>query len=202
MRTFLIIGMIHYFMIGSGSLDQRPEWPAFQPLHEARTFVGLASGSDAPVLLFIKNAAGVSIYRLVCHSGNYDGDTEYNFSGTFQCALFAVRGDKATSGNLLAANTKDEQSTDWWNRGRMKAAELRGECLAYPEYSTVRHFKLRGMLITFRFDNVEWSTTSNQQHDSVISKFTFSLDVVPDNSAHSSVAELAQGPKPPASCYP
>jgi len=81
-----------------------------------------------------------------------------NLSGDFQCGLFALKGTTRTSGNLLAADTKNELSTDWWNRGRMRAAQLRGECLKHPEYSTDRRFKLRGMLLTLRIADVKWST--------------------------------------------
>ena len=45
----------------------------------------------------------------------------------------------------------------------MRAAQLRGKCLAYPEYSTDRHFKLRGMLITLQFSGMEWSAARDQQ---------------------------------------
>ena len=81
----------------------------------------------------------------------------------------------------------------------MLAKQLRGECLEYPEYSTVRHFRLRGMVITLRFTNIEWS---DQKNDPFVKRFTFLVDVVPDATVRNSVAELVQGPKPPKSCYP
>ena len=130
------------------------------------------------------------------------------FSGDFQCALFAVGESGDSTGNLLAANTKDEQSTAWWNRGRMRLAQLRGVCLAYPEYSTVRHFKLRGMVITLRFTDIGWSATKDQQNNPLLAKFTFTLDVVPDKAARGPRDEQTErvaspkGPKPPSSCYP
>jgi len=57
--------------------------------------------------------------------------------------IVCIEGERVITGNLLAANTSDERSTDWWNRGRMRSSQLLGECLAYPEYSTDRNFKLR-----------------------------------------------------------
>jgi hypothetical protein len=202
MKILFGVGLIQFLMLGSSLPGQMPSWPVPQSVHETHTFAGLANGLDTPVSLFIKDSVGLPIYKLVCHSGNYDDDSEYNFSGTFQCALFAVRGEKPTSGNLLAADTKDEKSTDWWNRGRMRAAQLIGECLAFPEYGTIRHFKLRGMVIVFQFENLEWSKPPDHQSDPIISKFTFKLDVAPAKSARSSVAEVPKGPKPPSSCYP
>lgn len=178
-------------------------WVTVQPLREERTFVNPGeNNTDTPFLAFIKSVRGVPVYRLECHNGNYEDESEINFSGNFQCALFALKGDTLASGNLLATNTKNEQSTDWWNRGRMRTTQLLGKCLAYPEYSTLRHFKLRGMLITFGFTDIEWRTSKSQQNNPRLEKFTFTLDVVPDKAAQSPVAEQAAGPEPPRSCYP
>ncbi len=140
-------------------------WPIIQPLHGQRTFINPGRGNaDTPFLALIKDAGGVPIYKLECHNGNYENESEMNFSGDFQCALFALKGDALASGDLLAANTRNEQSTDWWNRGRMRSAQLREPCLAFPEYSTDRRFKLRGMLITLRFSGIQWSAHKNQQN--------------------------------------
>lgn len=136
-----------------------------------------------------------------CHNTDYNGEAEINFSGDFQCALFAIKGATLISGDLLAADTKNERSTDWWNRGRMLSGQLRGKCLAYPEYSTDRHFRLRGMLLTMRFTRLEWGTLKDQQGHRMVARFTFVLDVVPDTSAHTARTEVPRGPKP-SSCYP
>jgi hypothetical protein len=150
----------------------------------------------------IIGTSGVPIYKFECHNANYQDGREMNFSGDFQCALFAVDGAKVTSGNLLAANTRDEQSTDWWNRGRMRSAQLRGKCLAYPEYSTDRHFRLRAMLITLGFTSIEWSVRTDQPNNPRLAKFTFTLDVIPDKAAITANAVLPASPMPPSSCYP
>ncbi len=186
-----------------GLLAQVIGWPTVQPLEEKHVFNGAGQdGSDTSVLAFIKDTHGTPVYKLECHNGNYDNESEMNFSGDFQCALFAVKGKTLTSGDLLASDTKNELSTDWWNRGRMRAAQLRGACLQYPEYSTERHFKLRGMLLALNFTNIQWSPRQNRQGDPPLTGFTFTVKVVPDESANSSRAELAAGPIPPAACYP
>ena len=197
--SYAIIGMVSAF----GLRAQVHSWLVIKPVKDSHTFINpREQNTDAPFLAVIKDVYGVPVYRVECHNGNYDGESEINFSGDFQCALFAVNGNGLASGNLLAGNTRDEQSTDWWNRGRMRSAQLRGKCLAYPEYSTNRHFKLRGMLITLRFTNIEWGSKKDQQGNPMLAKFTFTLDVVPDRAAQSSKAELSAGPKPPTSCYP
>ena len=93
-------------------------------------------------------------------------------------------------------------NTDWWNRGRMRAAQFRGECLKFTEYSTNRRFKLRGMLLTLRFADVKWGPRKDQQGELVLAGLTFLVKVVPDESAQSSRTELPAGPKPPSDCLP
>lgn len=189
---------------GLGVAVRANGWPAIRPLHEVHTFrTPVNSNADTPFLAFIRSTKGVPVYKVECHNGNYDNESEIDFSGDFQCALFALwKGSEIASWNLLAANTKNELSSDWWNRGRMHSAQLRGVCLAYPEYSTDRHFKLRGMLVTLRFSDTKWSTGKDSHVNPILVGFTFGLDVVPDRAAQSSRAELPAGPKPPGSCYP
>jgi hypothetical protein len=187
-------------LASSRSFTQQDSWPVVQPLHITRTFAN--AGKDTPFVALIKDTAGLPIYKFECHNGNYENDSKINFSGDSQCALFAFNGSSVTSGNLLVANDRNEQSTDWWNRGRMHSAQLRGECLAYPEYSTDRHFNLRGMLITLRFTDMEWSAPNSERRSPALRKFTFVLDVTPDKAAHSPSAVLPPGPVPPRSCYP
>lgn len=182
---------------------QENGWPVVQAQHEMRTFVDPGSGNtDTPFLALFKNTAGAPLYKFECHNGNYDDDSEMDFSGDFQCALFALNGNTRTTGNLLAADTRNEQSTDWWNRGRMRSAQLREPCLAFPEYSTDRHFRLRGMAISMQFSGIEWSAHKDRQNNPTLRRFTFTLDVVPDKEAHGSRADPSAGPAPPRSCYP
>lgn len=182
---------------------QVSKWSVIRPLEEKRVFINPGeNNTDTSFMAFIKDNDGVPVYKLECHNGNYNDESEMNFSGDFQCALFAVKGTTRTSGNLLAADTKNELSADWWNRGRMRAAQLRGECLKYPEYSTDRRLKLRGMLLTLRFTDVKWGPRKDQQNEPVLAGFTFILKAVPDESVQSSRAEVPTGPKPPTACYP
>lgn len=179
------------------------DWPVVEHLHQARTFISRGRlGKDDAFLAMIRNKSGVPVYELECHNGNYDGEASIDFSGDFQCALFALKGTAITSGNLVAADTPNEQSTDWWNRGRLRSAQLLGECLKYPEYSTNRHFRLRGMLITLRFTNIEWSSQQDKEGSPLLEGFTFVFDVTADPTAHNANTEQPPGPVPPRSCYP
>lgn len=84
----------------------------------------------------------------------------------------------------------------------MRAAQLRGECLKLPDYSTDRRFKVRGMLLTLRFSDVKWDSGKYLQDEPALAGFTFILKAVPDESAQSSSAAVPNGPKPPTACYP
>jgi hypothetical protein len=204
MKTPLKICVIAVVMMPAMMVfAQSRKWPVIQPLEEKQAFINPGqNNTDTPFVLYIKNSGGIPVYKLECHNGNYNDESEMNFSGDFQCALFAVKDKTLLSGNLLAANTKNEMSTDWWNRGRMRSAQLRGDCLKYPEYSTLRHFKLRGMRITLSFTGVKWTSAKYQQNNSVLERFAFMVDAVPDPRAKGSRAEEVEGPPPPASCYP
>jgi hypothetical protein len=172
-----------------------------EPLHERHTFNDLAkSNADTPFLVYLKGTEGVAFYKLECHNGFYENDTGVDFSGDFQCVLFAIDGNKVTTGNLLAVDNKDERSTDWFNRGRILSEQLRGACAGYPEYESVRHFKLRGMLITFQFTDLEWARLIDQ-NKLILNKFTFDLSVVLDKRNQTAAAEPVKGAKPPNSCY-
>jgi hypothetical protein len=200
LRAFALVSLS---ICAVASSAESNKWPIIRSLKEKRVITGLdKEDADASVITFIKDVREVPIYKLECHTGKYDDGSEINFSGDFQCALFAVKGTGLTSGDLLAADTKDELSTDWWNRGRVRSAQLRGECLRYRDYSTDRHFKLRGMLVTLQFTDIKWSNLNDKQGNHLLAGFTFDLKADPDESARSSRSELVAGPTPPISCYP
>src|SRR5579871_504457 len=193
MKTlFLVFGLVS--IIGSAA---DTKWPGIEPAQESRTFSEFEN-SDTPLTLLVRNSAGHPIYKLECHNGNYEGSSEINFSRDFQCALFALSGGTRTSWNLLASSQKPEQNSDWLNRGRMTANQIWGPCGADADYGRIRRFRLRGMTITFRFENLRWfpATDSDQRHR--LEKFTFRVAVVPDKSAQTPDAEPV-GSEPPAS---
>ena len=175
-------------------------WPLIQPLHAEYQFVSPQDpGTEPPSFtLFLKDSAGVARYKFECHTGGYPDESEMTWTEDFQCALFPYARDTVTPVNLLAVDTRAEQSVDWHNRGRMTAAQLQGDCLQYPEYSTLRHFRLRGMDLTLAYTDIAWAGEKTAQ----LQKFTFTLDAVPDKDAKTPMAVAADGPEPPKDCYP
>jgi hypothetical protein len=156
--------------------------------------------ADLPAFTFyLRDAGGTSMYKFECHVGGYPDDSELQWTGDFQCALFPYRGDTVTPVNVLAMDSHAEQSVDWHNRGRLLANQLQPPCTDYPEYSTLRHFRLRGMDMTLAYTDIVWAQGSKGP---ILQKFTLTLDVAPNKDAKTPQAEVAAGPSPPKSCYP
>ena len=172
-----------------------PPDETIQPVHAVFHFQRPEANADVPFTVFLQNGAGKQVYLFECHTGANPDTSELAWSGDYQCALFPFRDDSVSAVNLLAVDDKQEQSADWYNRGRLLAKQLQGDCLDYPEYSTLRHFKLRGMDLTIGYSDIVWQGTK-------LEKFTLHLDVTPDPDAKSPVAEPAAGERPPRSCYP
>ena len=145
------------FMVIRSSPLRATTWPAVQPFHQRRIISLQDPTRDVPWRFTIRTQGDV-VYRAECHTGEYEGSFLgiFNFSGIYQCAMFAMKGQRAVSWNLFADNTADEHASDWNNRGRMLADNLRASCARYPEYGAVRHFRMRGMVLTMRFENLAW----------------------------------------------
>ena len=204
MKTALVV-FLHALVLTSPEtlFAGGDNWPVIRPLAERHVFTNPGQDNmDTPFIAFINNSDGIPVYKLECHNGNYDDESEMNFSGDLQCALFAIDGGVRVSGNLFAADTKNELTTDWWNRGRMRSAQLRGECLKHPDYSTRRRFSLRGMILTLGFADIEWTFAGDKYTDPVIARFTLIVNAIPDPTVKSPRAEKVRGPAPPELCYP
>ena len=187
--------LIFWITSACGQLAQVDNWPVVAPFSSTKTFVDAGKdGADTPLIVTIKDTDGNPVYRLECHNGNYEDTSGMNFSGDFHCALFAIHGDMRATSNLLASTAAEEQGSDWMNRGRMTSNQLRDQCALYPDFGALREFRLRGMLLTFRYSDLLW--VGDQ-----LAQFTFNVSVVPDTSASSSTAAETSTLKPPTACY-
>jgi len=200
MKTFYRIGVLIVVITGVCITDaEATKWPIIQPLHVDRTFIIDDKSIDTLLVVSIKDVNGTLVYKLECHNGSYDDASEINFSGDFQCALFALRRGERTSGNLLRTDEEVERRSDSFNRGRMIYSELQGRCAANPEYGPVRRFRVRGMFLTMRFTNLQWSRNIGSQRSPLVG-FTVDISVVADETAKSATAERVKTPRPPAEC--
>lgn len=188
--SMLLIHLPHQLAAGYES------WPEVQSLAQTFRIPDVSvTNADTPATASILDLKGRPIYKLECHNGNYSDQSRMNFSGTFQCALFAMKGGSSYGWNLLA--DRNQQDSDWGNRGRMLSEQLRGSCAGWPGYGSVRVFRLRGMKITFTFKDLKWKPV---QHEERLATFTFEVNVVRDPTAKTAEAEILKVPKAPRSC--
>ncbi len=175
------------------------KWPEIRPVQAERTFVDGGSGGDTPFLLLVSDTSRTLVDQLECHNGDYDSVSGFNFSGDFHCALFALNAGVVTSHDLLASEEEAKIGRDWFNRGRMLASQLWPSCGLYPEYGAIRHFRLRGMVITLRFDALKWFPFERFQRHR-LEAFRFKIVFMRDPDARSVVAEAVKDSVPPTSC--
>lgn len=176
----------------------RAAWPPVLPVHKTYTFAHSGeNGEDTPVKVFVLGTTNDTLYRIECHNSDYNDTYDLNFSGDFQCALWAVTRGELTSGNLLADSTKLQQESEWFNRGRLLAKQVSGQCASYPEYGLTRHFRTRGMVVILAFGDIHWSMSTRPRR---IEQFTVDITVEPDSTAQSATSETAIAPMPPRGC--
>lgn len=195
MRTFVCASTFFVLQLAVGQSKQT--WPKVQPFSHEWHILD-ASKADTPVLAYIRDVAGQPAYKLECHSGLYEDESKINFSGTYQCALFAFKDGHRASWNLLA--DRNHRDTDWNNRGRMMAQQLEESCGDTPGYGTHRVFMLRGMRLELVFKDLKWESASGTQAgERQLNSFTFVATAQPDSKAWSPQAAPTKTP-PPSSC--
>lgn len=142
-RTLAIGGVCMLVAAASPMVAQQAHWPTIQPVEVTRTYdVSGRRATDTPLRLIVRDVNGKPAYRLECHNGDYDEESEFNYSGDFHCALFALHGSRASE-NLLATEDSVQQGSDWMNRGRMLTWQLYGACGDVPDNGRTRRFQLR-----------------------------------------------------------
>jgi hypothetical protein len=196
-----VTGVVGMFIAFSSVGAQEAHWPTIRPVQVSRTYDVSGRGpKDTPLLLIVRDTSGRPAYRLECHNGDYDVDSLYNFSGDFQCALFALRGKAVASGNLLATSDPVQGSADWMNRGRMLAWQLySAECADVPDYGRTRRFRLRQMRLTIQFENLRWNAR-RRPLDPGLDDFTVRVRAAHDVSAWTQSAAPAPLKMDPKRC--
>jgi len=126
------------------------------------------------------------LYMLRCHSGSFDGDPDFNYSGLLDCRLTSLY-SKETVSTLLAESAMPTR--DWENRGRFMVNHLRPGCASYPDWGRRRSFLLRGMRITLLIDMETYV-------DSNLVGYSFKATVVPEDKATTAIARKSPVPEP------
>ena len=161
------------------------QWPKVQPIHEHFEFGDIdKAGFDLD--LKSADAGHKPLYVLNCHSGVYEADSGFDYSGLFDCRLVSLYSKEMVSS--LLTDTPD-QIADWHDRGRFLVAHLRKGCATYSDWGQRRGFRLRGMDIVITISGLL------KRKNTVLS---YSVDVVvtDDPSATTPLAEKSPTPEP------
>jgi len=166
-------------------------WPK---IHEVEKTIHV-DNPDSPTVgleLVVKGSDGRDLYRIACHSGNYEphNDSE-DYSGLIQCYVESTYSKESVS-NLLTDTYN--QVSDWHNRGRFISQHLESPCSDVPEWGRLRHFRLRGMEITLAISNAKFAPTgASTPH---VASYDFEVIVRPMPGATGAIAEPVKIPQP------
>lgn len=163
-------------------------WPAVKGLQKSFHFNDV---DKAALNLTINSVSGKPLYALTCHSGSYNDDSDFDYSGLIACKLSSLY-SKETVSTLLTETMK--QTSDWENRGRFLVKHLLPGCGQYPDWGSKRTFYLRGMKLVLSIDD-EVFTRSPDGKD-FLESYSFNVAVRSDPSAVTSIAQPTVVPEP------
>jgi hypothetical protein len=172
------------------------DWPRVAPLSESFFF---PDASKAGAKLYIRGINGEPIYVLECHTYGYEGNSKFDYSGDFECSLGSIYPVHDSYSTLLTYDPI--QTRDWESRARVFAEELYEACADYPEYGRERNFRLRGMKLSFKFSDVQFTRDrlvgDRPRGSLALRSFRFDVQVVADPTAVSQIAEDVPFEEPP-----
>jgi hypothetical protein len=169
------------------------KWPSVTPLKRTFHFI---DGKLIESKLTITGKDNSPLYLLECYLNAFDKkDKTFDYTGAFECRLTPLYDDNYDHKNLLT--DQNPQLRDWHSRGVFKIDEIQCKnvediCIEYPGYGKVRHFRLRGMLLSveiksFKIDHD--SKTTNHLSGDRIKELELEITVTPDPNATSIIAE-------------
>lgn len=166
-----------------------PEWPLVREMEE--TFE-VPQPSAAVIRTYVQSHDGQPLYLFVCRAGldEYFDTLGINYAGDLDCRLMPAELGEVEVNLLVEMPGR----AAWYSRGRMFANELYGPCGDYPEWGRLRHFRLRGMLITLRFFDpqfvsVQGAAAIGRQPPVKLQSYKLRFTVEPDPRATGARAE-------------
>lgn len=163
------------------------QWPTIRDTSGSKHFT---EAKSAALTTTIYSPQGAALYTLECHSGEYEGDRQFDYSGLFHCRL------RSKSSTDLLASLLFESShptSDWEGRARFLLGEVLGDCAKVPDWGAVRHFHLRHMDIRLSVTDV---SMNKRDHQVEVGSFTFSYDIRQDPAAGTSLVAPSTVPEP------
>lgn len=182
------------FVFAVSSCDASAAWPVIQKFNGIYHFVSVAkAGVDIP----IKDKSGKPVYMLKCHSGLYDKDPDFDYSGLLDCRLISLYSKEKVS--TLFTETQNQQN-DWENRGRFLAEHLRSGCAEYPDWGSRRSFYVRGMKIILFIYDVAYEKSATGKRN--IQSYSLAVHVKNDKNAKTAITRRSKVPEPPWFYHP
>jgi len=145
--------VILYTLVADPKSALTEEWPKIQPL-EVTSGINF-EGNKALLSIPFFDKGGKVRYRLVCRGvkeiylDSLMDRLKINYLGPWMCVL--NKGNRETEFTLLNAGGV----APWHGRGYFYDKQLIASCGNYPEYGRVRHFRLRGFILTLEFTDID-----------------------------------------------
>jgi hypothetical protein len=195
-RHIAMAGVLVTLVLANGPIYALQRWPMVQEMHRTYSF------SDVDKAGFDLELKGLDnehkpLYMLKCHTGLYEADNDFDYSGLMDCRLVSLY-SKETVSSLLTETSK--QIADWSDRGRFLSAHLRKGCAAYPDWGRRRSFRLRGMDITIALSSVTFQKSPPESEK--IQSYSVDVTVANDATAGSPIAQKPSKPEPPWFFHP
>lgn len=163
-------------------------WPKVEGFQESFHFNDV---DKAGLSLIIKSVTNKPLYALTCHSGSFNDDSEFDYSGLIACRLSSLYSKEVVS-TLLTETMK--QTSDWGNRGRFLVKHLLPGCAKYPNWGSKRTFYLRSMELVLSIDDESFAQSSDGKE--LLKSYSLNVIVRPDPSAVTSIAKATDVPEP------
>jgi len=156
--------------------------------------VGISTAADElDIKVPIVDSTGKQQFTLVCRGGSEAHvETIRQRTGVWYVPPLSCllnEGVRETERSLLG----EDDLAFWYSRGQFYWDELVGACGDYPEFGRIRHFRLRGMLITLEAQDPEIREES-------LAYFKLRISVKNQPSAHSLLAERSGYLHPDKDC--
>ncbi|MBB3225414.1 hypothetical protein FHW69_000004 [Luteibacter sp. Sphag1AF] len=158
------------------------EWPV---IREESGSISFDKPSEADFVKDVRSLDGRPLYELRCRSGDLDDVGDFNYSGLLQCRLSEINAPRETPRSLLFEDR--EATSDWDGRGRFMLNDVIGTCGRYPDFGDTRIYRVRGMQLTLRIEDVRLRKSQNGEVSPT--SFVFSYAVKSDRQAVGALTE-------------
>ncbi|MCC6918783.1 MAG: hypothetical protein IT548_06235 [Alphaproteobacteria bacterium] len=152
-----------------------PRWPDVAATEGKVHVIYVANADPNGLEMTIKSPGGAPLYMLTCHNFDHVGGGDLTYSGLMQCYLFPWQryiGQR----NLL---DDDTSTPSYQSRARFAKEHVLPDCSGYAEWGAVRHFWLRGMVVTLAVRNLTFSRDPDDPQTLRVETFDFEVRVQP-----------------------